>query len=47
MFKILDRYCDFSIALFTVDNLDSIPEGYRGRSKMIYTNFIQPGKYEP
>jgi glycerophosphoryl diester phosphodiesterase len=47
MFKILDRYCDFSIALFTVDNLDSIPEGYRERSKMIYTNFILPGKYEP
>ena len=42
MFKFLNRVRKFNVALFTVDDLDSIPDEYSQRSKMIYTNYMLP-----
>ena len=42
IFKFINSIKPFEIALFTVDNIDSIPTRYRGMVKMVYTNFIAP-----
>ena len=42
MFKLIENFARFDIALFTVDDINSIPAEYRGRVKMLYTNFIEP-----
>lgn len=42
VFKFIENIHQFDIALFTVDNMDSIPAEYKGMVKMVYTNFIKP-----
>lgn len=42
MFRFINKFRLFNVALFTVDNIDDIPPEYAGRAKMIYTNFLQP-----
>ena len=42
MFKFLNSTCRFNVALFTIDNLDSIPPKHRDRVGMIYTNYLLP-----
>ena len=41
-FKLVKEFCDFDIALFTVDDIDSVPVEERKAVKMLYTNFIEP-----
>ena len=41
-FKLIKEFCDFDIALFTVNDIESIPTEHRGMVKMVYTDFIQP-----
>lgn len=42
IFKFLNRVRRFNVALFTVDDLDSLPGRHSTRAGMIYTNYIQP-----
>ena len=42
VFKFINELCDFNIALFTVDDIDSVPEEHRADVKMIYTDFLEP-----
>ena len=42
IFRLIENIHQFDIALFTIDNVDSIPEKYRESVKMVYTNFIKP-----
>lgn len=42
MFRFIDKFRLFNVALFTVDSIEVIPPEFIGRAKMIYTNFIQP-----
>ena len=41
-FKFINRVRRFNIALFTVDDLDSLPSEQTGRATMIYTNYMLP-----
>lgn len=41
-FKFIDTFCDFDIALFTVNDVAEIPSQYAGRVKMVYTDGITP-----
>ncbi|MBQ5895355.1 MAG: hypothetical protein IIW75_02155 [Bacteroidaceae bacterium] len=41
-FKFINKVRKFNIALFTVDDLDSIPCEHAGRATMIYTNHLLP-----
>lgn len=41
-FKYINKVRKFNIALFTVDDLDSIPCEHAGRATMIYTNHLLP-----
>ena len=43
-FKLLNNWRKFNIALFTVDDYGEIPEKYKKRFGMIYTNTITPEK---
>ena len=42
VFKLMNYIKEFNIALFTVNEIDSIPADYRGMVKMLYTDFLQP-----
>ena len=42
IFKFLNRVRKFNIALFTIDDYNSVPGEYLHRAKMIYTNYMQP-----
>ena len=42
VFKLIKGLSDFDIALFTVDDLGVVPEGYRDAVKMVYTDFLEP-----
>lgn len=42
VFKLVNYVKQFNIALFTVNDIDSIPAEYRGMVKMVYTDFLQP-----
>lgn len=44
MFIFLNTVRKFNIALFTVDDYKEIPEKYKNRASMIYTNGIMPNK---
>lgn len=41
-FKLITTFLEFNIALFTVDDIELVPEKYRSAVKMLYTNYIQP-----
>ena len=41
-FKFMNKVRRFNIALFTVDDLDSIPAERSNRARMIYTNYMLP-----
>ena len=41
-FKFINKVRRFNIALFTVDDLDSIPAEHSNRARMIYTNYMLP-----
>ena len=42
VFKLVNYITQFNIALFTVNEIDSVPADYRGMVKMVYTDFLQP-----
>lgn len=42
IFKFLNQVRRFNVALFTVDDLESIPDKHSQRASMIYTNHILP-----
>lgn len=42
MFRIFNTFCNFDIALFTVDDMNDIPKKFRSAVKMVYTNYIEP-----
>ena len=42
IFKFLNRVRRFNVALFTVDDLDSVPRKHSARAGMIYTNSLLP-----
>lgn len=42
LFRLAAYVKQFKIALFTVNDLDSIPLEHRGMVKMMYTDFLQP-----
>lgn len=42
LFRLLKRLCNFKIALFTVNNLDEVPEKLRPHVGFIYTDYILP-----
>ena len=41
-FKFINKVRRFNIALFTVDDLGSLPSEQTGRATMIYTNYMLP-----
>ena len=42
LFKFLNRVRRFNVALFTVDDLDSIPSEHSQRARIVYTNHLKP-----
>lgn len=42
IFKLINFFNGFDFALFTVNDMDSIPAKYREEVKMIYTDFLKP-----
>lgn len=42
LFRLLSLFCDFRLALFTVNNLDDVPEKLRKRVRFIYTDYLLP-----
>lgn len=42
VFNFINELYDFDIALFTVNDIDSVPEEHRADVKMIYTDFLEP-----
>ncbi len=42
LFKIVDMFCSFKIALFTVNNISCVPKKYRNDIEMLYTDSISP-----
>lgn len=42
VFKFINELYDFNIALFTVDDIDSVPQEHRNDVKMIYTDLLEP-----
>lgn len=41
-FKFIDTFCDYDIALFTVNDISDVPPQYMERVKMVYTDSITP-----
>lgn len=42
LFKLVNHFKQFNIALFTINDIDTIPFEYREMVKMVYTDFLQP-----
>ena len=42
LFKLVNHFKQFNIALFTINDLEDIPLEYRGKVKMVYTDFLWP-----
>jgi hypothetical protein len=42
LFKLVNHFKQFNIALFTINDLEDIPREYRGMVKMVYTDFLWP-----
>ena len=42
LFKLVNHFKQFNVALFTVNDLEDIPLEYRGMVKMVYTDFLWP-----
>lgn len=41
-FKFVDAFCNYNAALYTVNDLSAVPNRYRNKVKMIYTDSILP-----